>query len=289
MTLAEAYQAGKQILLDAGIREYGLDAWYLLEFVTGVNKAAFYLEPQQRITESQKAEFLSYIRERAKRVPLQYLTGEQEFMGLVFSVNRHVLIPRQDTEILVETALEWLNSGSVPAEDGKVRMLDLCTGSGCILLSVLYYGGQKGKVEGTGTDISQEALKVARKNAELLDIKAAFVQSDLFEKIEKKKYGMIVSNPPYIKTRDIEALEPEVREHEPLQALDGSEDGLSFYRRILRQSGNFLEEKGVLLLEIGYNQGAEIAAMMRENGYADVTVKKDLAGLDRVVFGVYDR
>ncbi|RGT71498.1 peptide chain release factor N(5)-glutamine methyltransferase [Ruminococcus sp. AF18-22] len=294
-SLQDAYSWGRGELESAKIQEYELDAWYLLEYVTGIDRARYYVEPAQKISEEQKQTYRSLINRRKKRVPLQHLTGEQAFMGLKFKVNEQVLIPRQDTEIAVETALELLKNGKVPSDEEEIKILDMCTGSGCILLSVLYWAKEharkdkKGrKIAGIGADISERALEVARENAENLNILAEFISGDLFENITGK-FEMIISNPPYIRTSEIENLEPEVKEHDPIEALDGKTDGLYFYREIVRISGDFLEKEGVLLFEIGCDQGKEVAMLLQENGFMDVTVKKDLAGLDRVVYGVYDR
>ena len=213
------------------------------------------------------------IAKRAQRIPLQHITGEQEFMGLTFRVNEHTLIPRQDTEILVEEAMLYLHDG--------MRILDMCTGSGCILLSLLKYSNE---CEGVGVDISEQALAVARENATRLGLKAGFVQSDLFEQVQGR-FDMLVSNPPYIATKEIETLMPEVREHEPMQALDGMEDGLYFYRKIVEKSADYLYNGARLYFEIGYDQGEAVSTLMREKGYQDVKVIKDYAGLDRVVVG----
>lgn len=287
-TMQDTYEWGKNRLKQAGIQEYVLDAWYLLEYVTGIDRTRYYAEPKQEIEREQKLRYACLIEKRQKRVPLQHLTGEQEFMGLKFKVNEHVLIPRQDTETLVETALEFLKKEEVPEKRGDIHLLDMCTGSGCILLSILHWAKEKSRIKGIGADISKEALAVARENAKALMLCAEFTEGNLFENI-KGKFGMIVSNPPYIRTSEIGNLEPEVRNYDPIQALDGKCDGLHFYREIIRISGTYLEKRGILLLEIGCDQGAEVKAMMYKNGYSNVTVKKDLAGLDRVVWGVYDR
>ena len=215
---------------------------------------------------------------RASHVPLQHITGVQEFMGLGFCVNEHVLVPRQDTEVLVESVLEVLKPG--------MEVLDMCTGSGCILISLLKLCGLA-DVKGVGVDISEEALKVAIRNAEKLGIDAMFLHSDLFKKVDGV-YDIIVSNPPYIRTTVIEELKEEVKFHDPFIALDGKEDGLYFYRRIVEESPKFLKKCGKLYFEIGHDQGEAVSKVMRDAGFTDVTVKKDLAGLDRVVFGVYN-
>lgn len=290
MTYREIYEAGKGALAAAGIEEADLDARLLLEFVCDTDRNTLLVHGERTVSEEEEKRYRELLEKRGKRIPLQHLTGVQNFMGLDFSVNAHVLIPRQDTEILVEEALKNLHDG--------MRILDLCTGSGCILISLLYYSNQ---CSGVGIDISGEALRVARENAErLLDgrkvlkeiggqvaevFPADFLKSDLTEAAEGD-FDMIVSNPPYIESKVIETLMPEVREHEPMLALDGSEDGLLFYRRIVGESRQVLKPGGMLLFEIGYNQGAAVKKLMEDAGYLEVQVVKDYAGLDRVVTGV---
>ena len=314
-TLKAAYTLGRERLRRAGVPEADLDAWYLLEYVTGLGRASYLMEPDREMTGQQSLRYEECISKREQRVPLQHITGEQEFMGLTFRVDENVLIPRQDTEILVEQALEILKKGQLPRSGGKLHILDLCTGSGCILLSVLHYAdkcdtgrynaGQcgpgmhdpgkhdaedpadmPGDIEGTGADISEKALSIAGQNADALGIRAKFIRGDLFENI-RGKYGMILSNPPYIRSAEIDALQEEVRLHDPREALDGREDGLYFYRRITDEAREHLLPGGWLIFEIGYDQAEDVSGMMRSAGYAEVRVKKDLAGLDRVVYGRY--
>ncbi|MFQ7307152.1 MAG: peptide chain release factor N(5)-glutamine methyltransferase [Mediterraneibacter sp.] len=305
MTLKTGYTEAKKLLEESGIEEASLDAWLLLEHVTGISRASYYADPDREMSPDEWRIYSELVGRRAERVPLQHITGTQEFMGLVFEVNEHVLIPRQDTEILVEQALAFIGSGKVPAaENSRTRILDMCTGSGCILLSVMHWaesyrqkalrragdtarGVEKQDIiiEGTGADISPKALAVAEKNARRLGISAGFVESDLFGAV-RGKYGMIVSNPPYIRTDEIKDLQEEVRLHDPVIALDGREDGLYYYRRIVRESRSYLEEGGALLFEIGCDQAEAVSGLMSGAGFSEITVKKDLAGLDRVVSGV---
>lgn len=273
MTLREAWNLGKKRLTAAEVPDADLDAWYLLEWCTGVSRSHYLAYPDEIISHDQEEQYRVSLVKRERRIPLQQITGEQEFMGLSFYVNEHVLIPRQDTEILVEETAKFLRDG--------MQFLDLCTGSGCILLSLLHL---KPGVEGTGVDLSPEALKVAEKNRERLGAKAALIQSDLFDKIERA-FDVIVSNPPYIKRAEIETLMDDVRLHEPYMALDGHEDGLYFYRKIAEEAPKYLRAGGGLFLEIGCDQGACVAELLRQQGFADVKVVKDLAGLDRVVEG----
>lgn len=294
MTLREMYRWGMERLSSAGIEEASLDAWYLMEYVTGISRAAFLADSQREMPENEKKWYREVVSRREKRIPLQHITGTQEFMGLEFCVNEHVLIPRQDTEVLVEAALEELKRlrESVCHTEKRTELLDMCTGSGCILLSTLHYARKEYEenplwITGIGVDISKEALRVAQQNAEKLSTDVKWVESNLFEKVEGR-FDMILSNPPYIPSDVIETLQPEVREHDPRLALDGKEDGLYFYRKMIEESKAYLNPGGVLMFEIGSDQGAAVSSYMKACGYTRVGVKKDLAGLDRVVSGVYD-
>ena len=280
MTYRECYEQGCRTLQAAGIEEAALDARLLLEAVCGTDRNDLLVHGEQPVSPEAEEKYLNWIRQRAEHIPLQQLTGEQGFMGLTFSVNEHVLIPRQDTEILVEEVLKELHDG--------MRVLDMCTGSGCILLSLLHYSND---CEGLGVDLSAEALEVAGRNVlKVLTPEKAehahFLQSDLFEKVEGK-FEIIVSNPPYIASAEVEKLMPEVRDHEPRMALDGTEDGLYFYRRIIEEAGKHLVSSGMLFFEIGYDQGQAVSELMRTEGYCEVQVVQDYAGLDRVVLGTY--
>ena len=280
MTYRECYEKGCHILNEAGIEESTLDARLLLEAVCGTDRNDLLAHGEQPVMSQAEEKYLHWIRQRAEHIPLQQLTGEQDFMGLTFSVNEHVLIPRQDTEILVEEVLKELHD--------RMRILDMCTGSGCILLSLLHYSND---CEGLGVDLSAEALEVAGQNVlKVLTPEKAehahFLQSDLFEKVEGK-FEIIVSNPPYIASAEVEKLMPEVRDHEPRMALDGTEDGLHFYRRIIKEAGKHLVNSGMLFFEIGYDQGQAVSELMRAQGYREVQVVQDYAGLDRVVLGTY--
>lgn len=275
MTLQEANKYGEELLQQAGIADATIDAWYLLEYVTGINRAMYFLNMQKQLSEAELEQYQAYLEQRKNHIPLQHITGVQEFMGMNFAVNEHVLIPRQDTEVLVEEALKVLQPG--------MQVLDMCTGSGCIIISL----SKMGKIEGTGVDISVEALDVAKKNNANLDAGVTWIQSDLFENIEER-YDMIVSNPPYIRTAVIEELKEEVKFHDPYIALDGKEDGLYFYRKIVEESTKYLKENGMLYFEIGHDQGQDVKNLMEEAGFSEVLIKKDLAGLDRVVFGRYN-
>lgn len=284
-TLQTIYREGKEQLELSGVPDADLDAWYLLEFVTGISKARYYGNPEAGIDEREALKYRDVIRQRAERIPLQHITGEQEFMGFSFQVDEHVLIPRQDTETLVEEALGVLKP--------KMKILDLCTGSGCILLSLLKLGEKQGiaGLKGTGADISREALKVAEENGRRLEIpedRVAWVRGDLFENLEGP-FDLLVSNPPYIPSGELSGLQEEVRLHDPVLALDGHEDGLYFYRRIAAEAGKYLRDGAYLMLEIGWDQGEAVSTLLEAAGYREVKVKKDLSGNDRVVRGRYGK
>lgn len=274
MNYREAFETGKGTLAAAGIEEAELDARLLLEEICGTDRNTLLVHGDRNVTEEELAQYKEMLEKRSAHIPLQQIIGRQSFMGLDFYVDENVLIPRQDTELLVEEALQELHDG--------MRILDMCTGSGCILLSLLKYSND---CEGIGADISEKALKVAERNRVQLGLEnAAFIRSDLFEAVEGK-FDLLVSNPPYICSDVIDTLMPEVREHEPRQALDGSADGLYFYRRILADCRAYLKPGGMLLFEIGYDQGEAVKRLMEENGFLEVEVKKDYGGLDRVVLG----
>lgn len=274
MTLEQALEEGIKDLSGVSVPNAAIDAWYLLEEVTKINRAQFFLKKEQEMTAKDYERYRTCIRERMSRLPLQYITGSQEFMGLSFYVNRDVLIPRQDTEILVEEALKKMEE--------KKSVLDMCTGSGCIITSLAVYGKPYRAV---AVDISAKALRTARKNAERNHAGTIeFIESDLFERVEGK-YDIIISNPPYIKTEELCGLMEEVRLFEPRLALDGKEDGLFFYRKIIKESVNYLNQGGYLFFEIGCEQAEAVSRLFREQGFSKVEVVKDLAGLDRVVYG----
>ncbi|MBQ8233765.1 MAG: peptide chain release factor N(5)-glutamine methyltransferase, partial [Lachnospiraceae bacterium] len=234
MNYRQCYEEGRRILAEAGIEEADLDARLLLEHICHTNRNDLLVHGDRDVDNCQTTEYQQWIEKRSERIPLQHLTGTQDFMGLTFKVNDKVLIPRQDTEILVEEVLRELHDG--------MRVLDMCTGSGCILISLLHYSNH---CNGVGADISADALEVARENAERIlgesrgqDV--SLIHSDLFEQIEGK-FDIIVANPPYIRTEVIDTLMPEVKEHEPFGALDGKEDGLYFYDKIIKECRSFLQ------------------------------------------------
>ena len=276
MTLRSALAWGEEVLNKVNIADARNDAWLLLTKVTNMDRTYYYMHMDEELSEEHNSEYESLISKRAEHVPLQYITGEQEFMGLNFKVTPSVLIPRQDTEILVIEALKVIRAG--------MRVMDMCTGSGCILISILK---NCLSAKGVGYDISKQAINIAKENAKLNGVAAEFERSDLFEMVEGT-FDVIVSNPPYIPTEVITTLMPEVRDFEPMNALDGMEDGLYFYRKIVSECRQYLNSNGKILFEIGHDQGEAVSALLIEEGFGHVRVVKDLAGLDRVVIGELD-
>lgn len=273
MTYQQTLKRGEIFLREHGIEEVKTDSWLLFAMACRIDRNFYYLHMQKEAPKERIEAYEAALKKRAEHVPLQYITGEQEFMGLPFLVNSDVLIPRQDTEILVEEALKKAKPG--------MRVLDLCTGSGCIIVSMLKI---KHGLSGMASDLSEAALCVAKKNAKRNGVSPDFVQGDLFEPVHGT-FDLIVSNPPYIPTAEIDGLMPEVKDHEPRMALDGDADGLYFYKRIMEEGYPYLKPGGFLMFEIGYDQGAEVSARMRQAGYQEVKTVKDLAGLDRAVIG----
>lgn len=271
--LKSAYESAILYLTGCQVPDARQDAWLLLEDTCQVTRSTLFVHPERALSEEEAELFLRRVRQRAERIPLQQILGYTWFYGLRMKVSDQVLCPRQDTEILVEEAL---------AEMKKIgpagRLLDLCTGSGCILSALLQ---EMPGWRGCGVDLSAEALAVAAENTSFLGDRAELIQSDLLDGV-KGKYSLLVSNPPYIRSNVIPDLMEEVRDHEPHMALDGGEDGLDFYRRILEQAPSFLEEDGVVLFEIGYDQGQALRDLFEACGYTQIRTVKDLAGLDRV-------
>lgn len=279
MTLREALIEGTRELEEAHIPDSKFDARILLLHASNITYSRFLASSTDPMEEDSLRKYRTYLKMRTERIPLQHITGEQDFMGYSFRVNEHVLIPRQDTETLV-----LLAEDEIKKTDAK-KVLDLCTGSGCIGISLFLRMKEAGRpIDVTLSDLSEEALAVAKENANLLNTNICFTKSDLFEEIDSS-YDVIVSNPPYIPSHVIPGLMPEVRDHDPMMALDGGEDGLFIYRKLIPQAYERLQDKGSLFLEIGYDQGGSVSLIMREAGFNGVTVAQDLAGNDRVVYG----
>lgn len=280
MTYRELYDYGARELKNADIAEAELDARLLLEYICRTDRNTLLVHGDSERSPLEEEFYKITIEKRKTHIPLQHITGEQEFMGLVFKVNEHTLIPRQDTEILVEEAMRYLGDG--------MRILDICTGSGCILLSLLKYSNE---CEGVGIDISRKALLVAEENAARLSLDAKFLCGDLFgpledfvsDKTNDRLFDIIISNPPYIPSGEIQELMPEVKDHEPPAALDGMEDGLYFYRKIVERAPHYMRSSALLFFETGYNQAEEVSAILRAGGFGKIEVIKDYAGLDRVI------
>ena len=276
---AQLLEEAKHILAQANVPDADIDAWLLMEHCFSITKSFFFLNRRQIVESKEKIEqYRVLIKQRAARIPLQYLTKAQGFMGLEFSVTPAVLIPRQDTETLVETVLSYTK------DKFGATLVDVCTGSGCIAVSLAHYGNF---AQVAASDISSDALAVAKKNAVDNHAPVQFFESDLLEQVPGR-FDIIVSNPPYIEDDVIAGLEPEVKDHEPMIALSGGSDGLIFYRRLTETAKKHLNPGGALFVEIGYNQWETVAALFRENGFSDPTLVHDLAGLDRVVWGVLD-
>ncbi len=283
-TLRQLLKEGEQRLMENQIENSTMEARYLLEYICDLNWAQYLLQADTEADPQEERRYREAVERRCSHYPLQYILGTAGFMGLDFMVNEAVLIPRQDTEVLVETVLE---KADIPG--GKI--LDMCTGSGCILISLMALGSYG---RGVGADISEDALRVARMNGIFNrenwekngrganDI--LWLQSNLFEKVSGR-FDVIVSNPPYIPAAVIETLMPEVRVYEPRLALEGADEGLEFYKKIAGAAEAYLKPEGWLFFEIGCEQAEAVSGILMENGFRDIHTVKDLAGLDRVVYG----
>lgn len=278
LTYRQMCHNGAAILADAGITDAEYDSFALLEYITGMDRTAYILNGSKSVPEDIAERYDAVIDRRSSHIPLQHITGQAWFYGRSFNVNSDVLVPRQDTEVLVSEALKVINA--------KDSVLDMCTGSGCIIITLAL---EKKLGRALGADISEAALKIASGNREKLGADdVTFVKSNIFSDInvnDDELFDVIVSNPPYIATGEIETLTEEVRIHDPYIALDGLEDGLHFYREITQQSMNYIKSGGWLLYEIGCTQAHDVSDIMSEYGYSNIKVIKDLAGLDRVVMG----
>lgn len=284
-TIRELWETGTELLEKSGIEEARLDAWLLLEFRLGISRSAYWTDPERPVSAQDQEQVMELYRRRAQRIPLQHVTGEAWFYGRRFLVNENVLIPRQDTEILVEETLKRLEGQSRPF------IVDLCTGSGCILLTLLK---EREDASGLGVDISEEALKMAAENARLTGAeRAVFSRLDVLQELDMQRLReetslrggchALVSNPPYIPSDEIRTLMDEVRLHEPGIALDGGEDGLVFYRRISETASSLLTEGGWLITEIGCAQASSVCSLYEKAGFDRIRVIQDLNGLDRVI------
>lgn len=278
MTYREMMQLIEKRLQEAGIEEYKSDTRILMTEVTSQNMASVLFHANDDLDEEMIGKLTECTDRRCRREPLQYILGNQEFMGLKFVCRDTCLIPRPDTEMLVETAISEIKKMGIA---GSFTLLDMCTGSGCVGISIAALLEQ---VELTLSDISEEALRVAQENLKLNKVEARLVQSDIFASIDEK-YDVITANPPYIKTSMIQTLMPEVSVFEPKLALDGGEDGLVLYRQIIAGAPQHLRDGGLLAFEIGDEEGDEVSTLMEQNGFRDVKVLKDYCGFNRVVYG----
>ena len=292
LPLKELIKIGENQLADAGVADAAIDAKLLYRYVDKLDAVGLMMHWQDILPDNTCEEFLDLVARRAAGEPLQYITGTQEFMGLEFKVNPSVLIPRQDTETMVEDAMELIEKGTVRGETyakaGALKdVLDLCCGSGAIGVSIAKLCS---KTKVTCSDISEDALNVAKENAKSNSAKVKFEKSDLFETFSgglgKKKFDLIISNPPYIKSEVIPTLQTEVKDHEPMMAVDGGEDGLDFYRLIAEKAPDHLSKGGMLMMEIGHDQGEDVCRLLEDTErFEKVVCLKDLAGRDRIVIG----
>ena len=272
MTYKALIDEGKRII---DSNEGAIEATLLLEHVLHTDKNEFLLHPDREVSEEDVKTFLELATRRSQGEPVQYIIGLAPFYGLEFKVTPSVLIPRFDTEVLVEEALGVIKDGD--------KVLDLCTGSGCIAVTVKKY---KPNADVYASDISLDAIEIAKENAEANNTEVTFIHSDLLNDVEND-LDVIISNPPYIKTSVIEGLDDIVKNHEPYLALNGGNDGLDYYRRIVADSKNHLKKGGRLMMEIGYDQGEDLRTLLKEAGYLSIEIKKDLSGNDRVAMAVF--
>ncbi len=278
MNINEFIHYAEDILKNANIETPVQEAGVMLCQVLKCGRAYLFAHGDRELNPDEKSKLENMLAQRAKNIPLQYIIGNTEFMSLRFMVTSAVLIPRQDTEILVEKVIELANSRE------RLSVLDMCTGSGCIAVSIAHFCPECSVV---ACDISEEAIKVATANSELNGVqnRVKFFSGDLFESIKhNQKFDIIVSNPPYIETETIAGLQKEVRSYEPGIALDGGADGLDFYKKITAKAPEYLNFLGWLAFEIGYNQGEKVSTLMKES-FNNIQVLKDYSGNDRVVVG----
>ena len=283
MTFDELLKEGITRLEAAGVPDAAWDAQALMEAAGGPDRTHFPLVRNEEVSDGVIFMFDAYVGVRANRIPLQHILGEAWFRGLSFDVDEDVLIPRHDTETLVEAVLR--EAKTFPAAP---TVLDLCTGSGAVAVCLAAEGDFASV---TASDISHEAVRIARQNAAKngVEEKILFAEGDLFraktksdKSLSRRSWDIICANPPYVPTAEIETLEPEVRDHDPILALDGGEDGLDFYRRLAKEAAGHLNDGGKILLEIGCEQGEAVKAIFAAEGWRDGRVEKDLAGRDRV-------
>lgn len=273
MRRIELLKLGENVLKKENIQDSHMKASILLQYVLKQTKQELIINSKEMVEPSKVNKYNNYLQKIIKGSPIQYITKHQQFMALDFYVDENVLIPQPDTEVLVEEGIKII-------KEQNMEVLDLCTGSGAIAISIAHYC-QNSTV--TATDVSKEALEIARKNANLNNVNIEFIESNLFDKLTERSFDIILSNPPYIETDIIKTLEKDVQA-EPHLALDGGKDGLEFYKKILNEAHKHLKTNGYLMLEIGYNQGNAVINLEHKN-LKLITKQpiKDLAGNDRVV------
>lgn len=268
--------SSKEALSKCEKNEHQVDAEWLMSEVTGLSRSQLSMSGETYVTEEQLQRFNVLFQRRLDGEPLQYILGEQSFYGYDFIVDKHVLIPRFETEELVEKALQWVK------DEGAIKLIDMCTGSGCIGLSLLK---ECPDLSGILVDLSDEALQIATRNTVRLNLedRVQLINSDLFDRVPDGEVDIIVSNPPYIVTEVIKDLEEEVKMSEPTMALDGGDDGLNFYRRIIREAKGYLRKEGLLIVEIGYDQMEQVKKIFTDEGYSYIKGFQDMSGKDRIV------
>ena len=281
MNLLELRRNGRKKLIENNIEDAIIKADILIQFVLNMDKMQLIINQENEVSKENENMYLTYIEQVISGKPVQYITNEQEFMNLKFYVDENVLIPQPDTEILVEEAIKTIDE---IRPEKNIKVLDLCTGSGAIAIAIKKYAEDtKKQIEVYASDISEEAIKIAEKNAKRNDIHINFILSDMFQKMQEKDFDIILSNPPYIETQTISSLSKEVQ-YEPHMALDGGEDGLEFYRVIAKNAHEYLNKNGSILLEIGYNQKKKVMQIFEEaKKYSNIRCIKDLSDNDRVI------
>lgn len=272
MTYSDVYNSSIKRLEAENIPDAKTDVRLLFDILIEKDRGFLLTHGTDDMPDDELSKIEEAIEKRAKHIPLQHITGVQDFMGLTFKVSDKVLIPRFDTECLVEEVMRECCDGA--------KVLDVCTGSGCIIISLTHYIND---LEAYALDISEDALLVAKENAKDLGKNVTFIKSDLFSEIEEKNFDYILSNPPYIRSEEINNLMDEVKNHDPMLALDGGDDGLDFYRRIAKDARDYLKLGGRLFFEIGFDQGESVSEILENNGYKDIKVIKDYSSNDRVV------
>ena len=281
MNLKEILKYGKEELIKNNIEDASIIAKELAEYIFKITRAQMIANNDMEFSKDQTDNYINSIKKISTGIPIQYITNNQEFMNLNFYVDENVLIPQPDTETLVEEVINEY-------KEKKCEILDLCTGSGAIAISLAKYINESNIV---ASDISMKALQIAKLNAEknLVRKKIEFIESDMFDKIYKEDFDIIVSNPPYIKTKVIEELDKQVK-NEPYIALDGGADGLKFYKIIIENAYKYIKNEGKVFLEIGYDQKNELINLFKENNhYEDIYSKKDLGGNDRIIVATVRR